>query len=80
MAELLPLQQQDFIDLLEVMDRLCRQIRLIDPPLHEFLPDLMDLSVSVALSDLLRRDLHPSGLERHGIRLGAVHRVTSIWS
>jgi pyruvate,orthophosphate dikinase len=36
---LLPLQQQDFEDILEAMDGLPVTIRLLDPPLHEFLPD-----------------------------------------
>ena len=47
---LLPLQRQDFTDLLEAMDGLPTTIRLIDPPLHEFLPDLTELSVKVALA------------------------------
>lgn len=50
MAELLPLQRADFVELLEVMDGLPTTIRLIDPPLHEFLPDLTELSVRVALA------------------------------
>ena len=36
---LLPLQQQDFEEILEAMDGLPVTIRLLDPPLHEFLPD-----------------------------------------
>ena len=48
---LLPLQRADFIEILEAMDGLPVTIRLIDPPLHEFLPDLTDLSVAVALED-----------------------------
>ncbi|MBO3093813.1 pyruvate, phosphate dikinase [Cellulomonas dongxiuzhuiae] len=47
---LLPLQRQDFTDLLAEMDGLPTTIRLIDPPLHEFLPDLTELSVRVALA------------------------------
>ncbi|MBF6842072.1 pyruvate, phosphate dikinase, partial [Acinetobacter baumannii] len=35
MAELLPLQRADFVELLTVMDGLPATIRLIDPPLHE---------------------------------------------
>lgn len=46
---LLPLQRADFVDILEEMDGLPTTIRLIDPPLHEFLPDLTDLSVRVAV-------------------------------
>ncbi|MDR1442636.1 MAG: pyruvate, phosphate dikinase [Bifidobacteriaceae bacterium] len=45
---LLPLQRQDFIDLFTEMDGLHTTVRLIDPPLHEFLPDLTQLSVSIA--------------------------------
>ncbi len=48
---LLPLQRKDFIRILEAMDGLPVTIRLIDPPLHEFLPDLTDLSVRVALAE-----------------------------
>ncbi|MHB1064812.1 MAG: pyruvate, phosphate dikinase [Georgenia sp.] len=48
---LLPLQRQDFLELLDAMDGLPTTIRLIDPPLHEFLPDLTDLSVKVALAE-----------------------------
>ncbi|MDR1393376.1 MAG: pyruvate, phosphate dikinase [Bifidobacteriaceae bacterium] len=45
---LLPLQRQDFIELFTAMDGLHTTVRLIDPPLHEFLPDLTALSVSIA--------------------------------
>jgi pyruvate,orthophosphate dikinase len=48
---LLPLQRQDFTEILEAMDGLPVTIRMIDPPLHEFLPDLTDLSVKVALAE-----------------------------
>ena len=45
-----PLQRGDFVEILEAMDGLPVTIRLIDPPLYEFLPDLTDLSVRVALA------------------------------
>jgi len=48
---LLPLQRADFTELLEVMDGLPCTIRLLDPPLHEFLPDHTELSVRVALAE-----------------------------
>ncbi|WP_068255357.1 pyruvate, phosphate dikinase, partial [Janibacter corallicola] len=51
LAELLPAQTQDFVSLLTAMDGLPTTIRLIDPPLHEFLPDLTDLTVKVALAE-----------------------------
>ncbi|MGC8626629.1 MAG: pyruvate, phosphate dikinase [Acidimicrobiales bacterium] len=47
---LLPLQRGDFVEILEAMDGLPVTVRLIDPPLHEFLPDLTELSVKVALA------------------------------
>jgi len=43
LAELLPLQQGDFEGLFEAMKGLPVTIRLLDPPLHEFLPDPDDL-------------------------------------
>ncbi|WP_277453335.1 pyruvate, phosphate dikinase [Janibacter sp. DB-40] len=51
LAELLQPQIADFVDLLTAMDGLPTTIRLIDPPLHEFLPDLTDLTVKVALAE-----------------------------
>ena len=51
LAELLPAQTQDFVSLLTAMDGLPTTIRLIDPPLHEFLPDLTDLTVKVAVAE-----------------------------
>ncbi|GIG21087.1 pyruvate, phosphate dikinase [Cellulomonas chitinilytica] len=45
---LLPLQREDFVALLDAMDGLPTTIRLIDPPLHEFLPDRTELAVRVA--------------------------------
>jgi pyruvate,orthophosphate dikinase len=51
LAELLPLQRDDFRGILEAMDGLPVTIRLIDPPLHEFLPDFTELSVKVALDE-----------------------------
>ena len=51
LAALLPLQRQDFTEILDAMDGLPVTIRLLDPPLHEFLPDFTDLSVQVALAE-----------------------------
>ncbi|MDQ0834291.1 pyruvate,orthophosphate dikinase [Streptomyces achromogenes] len=45
---LLPLQRQDFVGILEAMDGLPVTIRLLDPPLHEFLPDRTELAVRLA--------------------------------
>jgi pyruvate,orthophosphate dikinase len=38
LAKLLPMQRQDFIEIFRIMERLPVTIRLLDPPLHEFLP------------------------------------------
>ncbi|GAA1896451.1 pyruvate, phosphate dikinase [Streptantibioticus ferralitis] len=67
---LLPLQRQDFIDLFEAMDGLPVTVRLLDPPLHEFLPDITDLSVRVALAES-RKESHENDLRL----LQAVHRL-----
>ncbi len=45
-------QRQDFEDLLEAMDGLPVTVRLLDPPLHEFLPDLTDLYIRRATGEL----------------------------
>jgi pyruvate,orthophosphate dikinase len=47
LAELLPFQQQDFEGLFEAMKGLPVTIRLLDPPLHEFLKNLPDLRAQV---------------------------------
>ncbi|MER5898797.1 pyruvate, phosphate dikinase [Streptomyces mirabilis] len=70
LKELLPLQKQDFIELFEAMDGLPVTIRLLDPPLHEFLPDVTELSVRVALAES-RGDANENDLRL----LQAVHRL-----
>ncbi|MFI7067545.1 pyruvate, phosphate dikinase [Kribbella sp. NPDC050124] len=50
LAELEPLQRGDFLELLAAMDGQPVTIRLIDPPLHEFLPSMEELAVKVALA------------------------------
>ena len=51
LAALLPLQRKDFAEILDAMDGLPVTIRLLDPPLHEFLPDRTELAVKVALAE-----------------------------
>ncbi len=48
---MLPLQRRDFAGILTEMDGLPVTVRLLDPPLHEFLPDLTELSVRVAVAE-----------------------------
>ena len=49
LEKLLPMQQSDFEGIFRAMDGLPVTIRLLDPPLHEFLPNLEDLLVEVTL-------------------------------
>ncbi|WP_129338889.1 pyruvate, phosphate dikinase [Cellulomonas endophytica] len=68
LADLLPLQRADFVGLLEAMDGLPTTIRLLDPPLHEFLPDLTDLAVRVAVAEAT------GGADPHDVQLLAAVR------
>ena len=66
LATLLPLQREDFAALMRAMDGLPITVRLLDPPLHEFLPDLTELSVEVARQrarELYERGEGPSAHE-----------------
>ncbi|MEU4689896.1 pyruvate, phosphate dikinase [Actinoplanes sp. NPDC023714] len=87
LAELLPLQRADFTELLAAMDGLPVTIRLIDPPLHEFLPSLEELTARVARAEALGenpghdgellqavRRMHEANpmLGLRGVRLGLV--------
>ncbi|MEX0985128.1 MAG: pyruvate, phosphate dikinase [Actinomycetota bacterium] len=84
---LLPLQRGDFVGIFRAMDGLPVTVRLLDPPLHEFLPDLTALSVEVALGrergeDVTEREkilatvrrLHETNpmLGLRGVRLGII--------
>jgi len=48
---LLPLQRADFVGIFTAMDGLPVTVRLLDPPLHEFLPSMEDLAVEVAVAE-----------------------------
>ncbi|MGD0064380.1 MAG: pyruvate, phosphate dikinase [Streptosporangiaceae bacterium] len=63
-----PLQRGDFVEILDAMDGLPVTIRLIDPPLHEFLPDLTELSIKIALAG-------DNATEKDKKLLGAVRRL-----
>jgi pyruvate, orthophosphate dikinase len=79
LAKLLPMQRQDFADLFEIMTGLPVTIRLLDPPLHEFLPktdeEIDEVSKAMGVSaDKLRRraaELHEENpmLGFRGVRL-----------
>jgi pyruvate,orthophosphate dikinase len=80
LAKILPMQRADFVQLFTIMKGLPVTIRLLDPPLHEFLPHSEDDLKSVAeatgldAAKLLRRarDLHETNpmLGHRGCRLG----------
>ena len=87
--ELLPLQQADFEGLFEAMGGLPVTIRLLDPPLHEFLPDRLELveeitaarlQESPGLAELERQLERVLALQEgnpmlgtRGVRLGLLH-------
>ncbi len=85
-AALEPLERQqraDFEELLEVMDGRTVVVRLLDPPLHEFLPDVEELRIKEALGTLRAEDVplleaaaklreHDPMLGIRGTRLGVL--------
>ncbi|MCP3939149.1 MAG: pyruvate, phosphate dikinase [Actinomycetia bacterium] len=83
LRELERAQIADFEQILEVMDDLPVTVRLLDPPLHEFLPNLLDLTAAEARDELdadglaelaaVRRlhEVNPM-LGTRGVRLGMV--------
>jgi pyruvate, orthophosphate dikinase len=87
--QLMPLQQEDFEGMFEAMEGLPVTIRLLDPPLHEFMPDLIELVERVTtarLSDAPDLGALEHTLERvraleegnpmlgtRGVRLGLIH-------
>jgi pyruvate,orthophosphate dikinase len=72
LAELLPLQQEDFEGLFEAMVGLPVTIRLLDPPLHEFLPNLPDLAADVERARIECTDDLPK-LEKTLERVEEIH-------
>lgn len=81
--ELRAVQQSDFEEVLDVMDGLPVTIRLLDPPLHEFLPSLEELKIKQAtagLSEQEERELeaaeawseHNPMIGTRGVRLGVI--------
>jgi len=59
LAALLPLQREDFVGILRAMDGLPVTVRLLDPPLHEFLPDYVELQVEVAVAEATGTPVDP---------------------
>jgi pyruvate,orthophosphate dikinase len=71
LEQLLPLQQEDFQGLFEQMKGLPVTIRLLDPPLHEFLPDAEELAAEVQHA----RDDQSDDLEGLEHTLDRVHQL-----
>ncbi|ADU49813.1 pyruvate, phosphate dikinase [Intrasporangium calvum] len=71
LAEIEALALDEFTTLLTVMEGLPVVVRLLDPPLHEFLPDLVDLSVSAAVAAAKGEPEDPAAEQR----LAAVRRL-----
>ncbi|HEV3400763.1 MAG TPA: pyruvate, phosphate dikinase [Acidimicrobiales bacterium] len=83
LEELRQAQKDDFVEILEAMDGLPVTVRLLDPPLHEFLPSTEELAVkeaTVGLSEeekevyqaaLTWREFNPM-LGTRGVRLGVI--------
>ena len=76
-------QQADFEEILEAMDGLPVTVRLLDPPLHEFLPSVEELRVKQATTKLSKREQaelkaaeewaeHNPMIGTRGVRLGVV--------
>jgi pyruvate,orthophosphate dikinase len=68
--ELLPMQRDDFVAIFTAMGGLPVTVRLLDPPLHEFLPDITELSVRVAVAEA-KGEEHENDLRL----LQAVHKM-----
>ncbi|MFL5356596.1 pyruvate, phosphate dikinase [Archangium sp.] len=83
LAKLLPFQREDFLGLFRTMDGQPVTIRLIDPPLHEFLPShdelLHDVTELETRLELLKGRMEASGMEAELARkrrmLDAVHSL-----
>ena len=81
--KLLPHQRADFVKLFTIMDGLPVTIRLLDPPLHEFLPhtdaEITEVALGAGVSEDSVRDkltsLHETNpmLGHRGVRLGISH-------
>ncbi len=76
LAKLLPMQQGDFEGIFEAMHGLPVTIRLLDPPLHEFLPDYTDLMVELERAKLTgASDAEIAGKESLATRVRALKEM-----
>ncbi|MDR1387476.1 MAG: pyruvate, phosphate dikinase [Propionibacteriaceae bacterium] len=73
LAEILPMQQADFEEIFTAMKGLPVTVRLLDPPLHEFLPNLVEQSLLVQKLELTGAPA--AEIERESALLGQVKRL-----
>ncbi|WP_232549607.1 pyruvate, phosphate dikinase [Propioniciclava soli] len=73
LAEILPMQQKDFEAIFTAMKGLPVTVRLLDPPLHEFLPNLVEQSLLVQKLELTGGDA--SELEAERVTLAQVKKL-----
>lgn len=76
LAKLLPMQEEDFYGILKAMAGLPVIIRLLDPPLHEFLPDVEDLVVEV--TKLKLTGANPAELQEKEVLLRKVRALDEL--
>lgn len=76
LAKLLKVQRDDFIGIFKAMDGLPVTIRLLDPPLHEFLPSPLELRVE--LTKLEMSGTPEAELEAHRTMLEKVERMAEM--
>jgi pyruvate,orthophosphate dikinase len=83
LEKLRAVQEADFMEILDAMDGLPVTIRLLDPPLHEFLPSVEELRIKEATKGLTKRDKELLAAAEHwaehnpmigtrGVRLGVL--------
>jgi len=83
LEELRTVQKKDFIEVLEAMDGLPVTVRLLDPPLHEFLPPVEELRIKAATTNLTATEQaelevaeawseHNPMIGTRGVRLGVL--------
>ena len=83
LAKLRDVQQHDFEEILEAMDGLPVTVRLLDPPLHEFLPSVEELRIKAATTGLSAKEKkllaaaeswseHNPMIGTRGVRLGVI--------
>jgi pyruvate,orthophosphate dikinase len=83
LEKLRSVQESDFMEILEAMDGLPVTIRLLDPPLHEFLPSVEELRIKQATKGLSKKEHemlaaaeswaeHNPMIGTRGVRLGVI--------